>query len=67
VSDWISVKQELPQDGTNVLVFTNYWSSYPFVAYIERGEWHGHRILSRPDAVTHWMPLPAPPEATHED
>jgi len=61
--EWISVKECLPDEGEPVLVNSQYWSANPFVARRIRGEWEGERILSRPDSVTHWMPLPPPPTA----
>ena len=62
MSEWISVKDRLPDEGEAVLVFSSYWCSNSFVATLIRGEWKASSILSRPDLVTHWMPLPEPPE-----
>ena len=58
-SNWISVKDRLPEEGENVLTY----GARPFydVFYINRlinkesGEWLY-------DGVTHWMPLPEPPK-----
>lgn len=63
MSEWIDVNQVLPPDGVEVLVYSEYWSSLPFVGFIDRGQWEGDCILSGGGNVTHWMPLPAPPEA----
>lgn len=62
MSEWISVKDRLPLKGNPVIVFSRYWSANPFIARLRHGEWEGESILSRPDSVTHWMPLPAPPD-----
>jgi len=60
-SGWISVEERLPEDGGLVLVHGG-------CAYCKNGEWmsvmdEGYR---RPQTilwtVTHWMPLPEPPE-----
>ena len=63
VSEWISVKDRLPEEGENVLTY-GARPSYD-VVYVNRlidkksGEWlYG-------EYVTHWMPLPQPP--TNED
>ena len=62
-SNWISVKDRLPEEGENVLTY-GARPSYD-VVYVNRlidkksGEWlYG-------EYVTHWMPLPQPP--TNED
>ena len=60
---WIKCSERLPEPGRRVLVYSDYWSSEPFIAKLEDGEWVGWNILSKPASVTHWQPLPAPPEA----
>ena len=64
MSEWISVKARLPEAGERVLV-----SSGMFVGEAYRtsaNTWYRHTgfplrdILHRD--VTHWMPLPEPPE-----
>lgn len=66
---WIEIKEgcEMPVQRKNVLVYTQYWSSCPFVAFWANGEWHGERILSRPDSVTHWRPLPPSPTVSGKE
>jgi hypothetical protein len=63
-SDWVSVADRLPKEWEDVLV----WSKCGFVAcalYIGiPGKWRvswNHEMLE-PDTITHWMPLPEPPE-----
>ena len=56
---WISVKDRLPNSGTGVLVFTDDYCAY--TAHYDGYWWlSGEPTLSY--NVTHWMPLPEPPE-----
>ena len=66
MSKWISVKDRLPENEHRVLVFANDivsefcevvgWNGGDFLAI-----GFGHNIIY-PPMVTHWMPLPEPPE-----
>ena len=60
---WISVEERLPEDYEDVvIIMRNGASSWYRVAYREYGGWSfggGRRVT---DEVTHWMPLPEPPE-----
>lgn len=61
VGGWISVKDKTPEDGVEVLV----WDDGGF-AYIDT--WIGHTWKFGGDfGVTHWMPLPEPPEEVSGD
>ena len=56
---WISVKDRLPESGIDVLVFTDDYCAY--TAHYDGYWWlSGEPTLSY--NVTHWMPLPEPPE-----
>ena len=62
VQAWISVKDRLPNKPMKCLVYT------------KRGDCCGYDILyynqgfySQYDNVTHWMPLPEPPEMGRND
>ena len=60
---WISVKERLPKIGQRVLVFVPRDELYRVnidKVYSEERSDPWECFLS--DAVTHWMPLPAPPE-----
>lgn len=57
MSNWTSVKDRLPEDGQRVLVFIPHSDTKIDTDRILSGKWvrwNGH--------VTHWMPLPEPPE-----
>ena len=64
---WIPVEERLPEDRSNVLVVAYWherWGVYMGWCAPERAEWSVHvGIGDRDDvSVTHWMPLPEPPE-----
>lgn len=58
--NWISVTERLPPDNTQVLA----WSWYHSLAlYRSEDATHEDRFRGWTTAnVTHWMPLPDPPE-----
>ena len=58
---WIPVSERLPEELKNVLAYTDVGS------FAETAHWTGHRWEKTWDfevlyGVTHWMPLPEPPE-----
>ena len=60
VQEWISVDDELPADKEEVLVCTR---SKDGLRNIDKGYMAIDRFIHRGRAeVTHWMPLPQPPE-----
>lgn len=64
---WIPVTERLPEDRSDVLVVAYWherWGVYMGWCAPERAAWSVHiGIGDRSDiAVTHWMPLPEPPE-----
>lgn len=59
---WISVEDELPEDGTEALVyFPDAWGQ-PKISLFRAREWSITEAVSQ--NWTHWMPPPAPPEET---
>lgn len=55
---WISVKERMPEDGKNVLAYEG--GGFYFLDWCCDGDWV---VASASTAVvTHWMPLPEPPE-----
>ena len=53
-NEWVSVEERLPEPTYCVLVYTTDYS-IEVDARGSDGEWMSH-------AVTHWMPLPSPPD-----
>jgi len=72
MSEWISVNDDLPQNGVYVLALERVPnpSSYlsidliPWVFQARFYRSNGWEVKYKQDApiVTHWMPLPAPPK-----
>ena len=58
MSKWISVRDKLPEPFVNVVVFSK--SQGVGMDYYD-GKYWGF------DDVTHWMPLPEPPEEREEN
>lgn len=59
--EWISVKDRLPERRTYVLCYFKYEPESPNVV-VENYYHGGGYWLSEGSKVTHWIPLPAPPE-----
>lgn len=64
-SDWIRVKDRPPKDHVTVFAYDSVcrniykaWFSY------DLGEWFSEEYLPDFVNITHWMPLPEPPEVT---
>lgn len=69
---WIPVTERLPEDRGDVLVVAYWherWGVYMGWCAPERAAWSVHiGIGDRSDiAVTHWMPLPEPPEVENAE
>ena len=67
MDNWISVKDRLPKERTNVLLFVKDTYCTPPYCYIATGwrlksDWVvGITVYTNQD-ITHWMPLPEPPK-----
>ena len=65
VQEWISVYDELPEVGGYVVCIAkrNPFSRFmPMVARIEKNGWVNPMTEQYISEVTHWMPMPEPPE-----
>lgn len=64
--DWISVKDRLPKDDATYLVYGRNGYGIVFAVYYGDREWLTDDLTNITRFVTHWMPLPSPPEGgTH--
>jgi len=66
---WISVKDRLPEDGESILIFVNDSRYEPIqydVCYYDGDDAWLDSGYSFGSDVTHWMPLPEPPEMKGE-
>lgn len=65
MTEWISVKDRLPELGIPVAILLDGNYMLPDIAYRSskiRGNPWCSRYAVRVDSVTHWMPLPEPPK-----
>ncbi len=65
MTEWISVKDGLPEPYVSVLCYMP--NEMPCTTVHEgfvtnKGIWHSNYYDRKPDEVTYWMPLPQPPE-----
>ena len=61
MSEWISVKERLPEETYLVLVWDNDCDQVAIASLQRDGSWCGDGVWKDAN-VTHWMPLPEPPE-----
>lgn len=61
VPKWISVKERLPEEGEDVLVYLGE-GIFEICWTLKDGFWETRDSYLDTDAVTHWMPLPEPPK-----
>ena len=63
---WIPVSERLPEKDKSVFVFTDCGETdFAYIGHTT-GHWFTNGMLLIP-TVTHWMPLPEPPETTREE
>ena len=70
MSEWISVKDKMPQPGRYVACIAkrNPFSRFmPMVARIEKNGWANPIAEQYISEVTHWLPLPEPPKEEDKD
>lgn len=64
--EWISVEERLPEDETEVLTLVKYeWAKKHYYSLDAYSHIDGGWV--RNEGVTHWMPLPEPPEGGDDD
>lgn len=62
-SEWISVKDRLPESSKRYLTFSSFYMQVVTAYYsVDRMMWLG---VCRAGEITHWQPLPAPPTTNH--
>lgn len=57
---WISVEERLPEEKESV--FVHYVDGWMTIAFLLDGKWYQSGRGTSWLSVTHWMPLPEPPE-----
>lgn len=62
VPRWISVEERLPEDDSHYLVWAHDNGAEEVALYYGDGEWLTDDLENITRVVTHWMPLPEPPE-----
>lgn len=71
MAEWITVKDRLPETNRTVLVympelFNNIRTAF-YARYWSENDEDWHEGWSTNMTVTHWMPLPEPPEEEDEN
>lgn len=65
--EWIPVTERLPEKGQEVLAYRGdfFGDMMNTYTYLGSGNWeddYGYRGSAEHEGITHWMPLPEPPE-----
>lgn len=60
-NEWVSVKDRLPEQSGYYLC-TYVFDNHRF--YYDRWFWESEKRFATTDNITHWMPLPEPPNET---
>ena len=58
---WVELSERLPEDSSSILI--RYLHGEVVVGFWGGDDWHDHDGVA-PSHVTHWMPLPKPPEVS---
>ena len=63
-NEWVSVDEKFPEDNTQVLMWSARWKIAEAGSYYNQHFWVYSEIGDEyiADNITHWMPLPLPPE-----
>ena len=62
VSGWVSVEDAVPKDGQEAVALCMDGTKDVITYDAERGAWWGCEGWWPTSYITHWMPLPEPPE-----
>ena len=64
MSEWISVKDRMPEEGVDVLVYGEICHNKKGIEvdFVKNGD-----FVACDEDVTHWMPLPEPPKENDAD
>ena len=62
VPRWISVEERLPEDDDHYLVWAHDNGAAEVALYYGDGEWLTDDLENITRVITHWMPLPEPPD-----
>ena len=68
MSKWISVEDDLPADGEDVLMFLQMFRGTQLsieIGFHDTAQWYDQLERER-DSVTHYMLLPDPPEVEND-
>lgn len=68
LNEWISVEERLPEGHMQVLMWSARWKIAEAGSYYNKHFWVYTEIGDGyiADNITHWMPLPAPPNGSTE-
>ena len=72
--EWIGVDDRLPHSGEWVLMYLNKYVGvdqyragfFSLHSWLSAADWTEDNYILNADNVTHWMPLPDPPEVDDE-
>jgi hypothetical protein len=68
MSDWIPVSEDLPEVGAAILVYDSFYKGRRDYECVSKGRMTRSWGIAnsgengRNDTITHWMPLPKPPQ-----
>lgn len=68
MSQWISLSERKPDYAGHFLVWRSDFEEVEIFSYTpDINTWDGGAYAVEPEHLTHWMPLPSPPEKEKEE